>query len=274
MKLYVEMQTKYDEELHAGREAQPENVKLSHDMADILTKIESHRAQWMGMKDNMKKMKERLGKIDDEVTVEKAELVSTAGLLDQNDKLHSQIQAEERERARAQIQEEITTAKLEMEAQTGNALEEKSEQITKLEKDIENKLYEIQQFKMTLNEKDIAIQGLEKYSNSLEEKLTDAEVLLEAVKTENDELKKDQNIGVSSTEIEELKGKLELFESEKYNMFEVLMNQFQDDRKELLSRHKATQDLLASATKDIIHLAAENEQLKFSLRDALTWESK
>ena len=274
MKLYVEMQTKYDEELHAGREAQPENVKLSHDMADILTKIESHRAQWMGMKDNMKKMKERLGKIDDEVTVEKAELVSTAGLLDQNDKLRSQIQAEERERARAQIQEEITTAKLEMEAQTGNALEEKSEQITKLEKDIENKLYEIQQFKMTLNEKDIAIQGLEKYSNSLEEKLTDAEVLLEAVKTENDELKKDQNIGVSSTEIEELKGKLELFESEKYNMFEVLMNQFQDERKELLSRHKATQDLLASATKDIIHLAAENEQLKFSLRDALTWESK
>ena len=48
MKLYVEMQSKYDEELHAGREAQPENVKLSHDMADILTKIESHRAQWMG----------------------------------------------------------------------------------------------------------------------------------------------------------------------------------------------------------------------------------
>ena len=46
----------------------------------------------------LKATKERLAAVDDEVTDERAELVATAGLLDQNDKLRAQIQAEEKEK--------------------------------------------------------------------------------------------------------------------------------------------------------------------------------
>ena len=49
-------------------------------------------------RDVLKATKERLAAVDDEVTDERAELVATAGLLDQNDKLRAQIQAEEKEK--------------------------------------------------------------------------------------------------------------------------------------------------------------------------------
>jgi chromosome segregation ATPase len=264
--------------LHAGREKEPENEKISQGMSDILAKIEKMRASWIGEKENMKEWKSRLSLIDDEVTTEKAELVATAGLLDQNDKLRSQIQAEERDRARKQIEEEMLKAKQELQAEAGSELQEKSGRILELETTLEKNNVQMGDLKLEISERDKTIANLEKYSNSLEEKLTDAEVLLEAAEKDNAVMAQENAAngakGEMQSEIDELHGKLALFEDTKYNMFESLMNQFQEDRRNLVGRHKATQGLLATAMKDVLHLAEENTRLKELLQDSITFEGK
>eukprot|EP00605_Chrysophyceae_sp_TOSAG23-4_P002059 GSChrysophyteH1.ASY1.ANO1.2280.1 assembled CDS len=226
MKIYAEIQAKYDTELNAGREALPENVKMSNEMAKLLAGIEDHRTEWMTMKENMKKMKERLSKIDEEVTTERAELVATA--------------------------------------------EEKSERILQLEKELEATKYEAQQYKLTIAQKDQKISDLEKYSNSLEEKLTDSEVLLESTKADLEDMKNATKAVKSDST--DLQSKIDLLESQKYNLFEALMNQFQEDRKGLLRGHQVTKDFLTSATRDLMHMVEENKKLKADLQDAITWE--
>ena len=49
----------------------------------------------------------RLDVIEDEITDERAELVATAGLLNQNDKLREQIQTEEREKLKVEFESEL-----------------------------------------------------------------------------------------------------------------------------------------------------------------------
>ena len=52
---------------------------------------------------NHRRINNRLDTIDDEITEERAELVATAGLLSQNDKLREQIQQEEREKMKVYL---------------------------------------------------------------------------------------------------------------------------------------------------------------------------
>ncbi len=56
-------------------------------------------------------MKTRLETIDDEITDERAELVATAGLLNQNDKIREQIQQEEREKMQEEFVVELSKAR-------------------------------------------------------------------------------------------------------------------------------------------------------------------
>jgi septation ring formation regulator EzrA len=99
MKKYQVLQQEYDvigPTAEAGGAAQAKAEKIASKMADLLTKIEADRQEWMQQRDLIKQLKERLKDIEQEMTDERAELVATAGLLDQNDKLRAQIQAEER----------------------------------------------------------------------------------------------------------------------------------------------------------------------------------
>ena len=72
----------------------------------------------------------------------------------------------------------------------------------------------------------------------------------------------------------ELRGKLESLEKEKYLMFKALMGQFDKEREELLKKYTQSQELLASASKDLLHLVNENQNLKNKLKDALMFEPK
>ena len=278
MKDYADIQAKYDSELNAGRENLPENEELAIQMAAILATIEEKRVQWGDMKKKMKDRKDRLVKIEEEITDERAELVATAGLLDQNDKLREQIQEEEREKARQMIEAEIAAAKLALSAESGNAVEQNAALNEKLEK----LQIEIGQQKIQLQEKDQELEVQNKYANGLEEKLTDAEVLLEAaqqeIATRDAEIltntKKVTQYSSMQTELEALRTKVEMFESERYDMFRSLMDQFNIERKELLQRYRLSQDLLKEAAQDVMHLATQNTKLETSLEQALLWEPK
>jgi hypothetical protein len=226
----------------------------------------------------MKDMKDRLAKIDEEITDERAELVATAGLLDQNDKLREQIQAEERERAKNMIEAEIAAAKIALSAESSNAVE----QNTVLNEKLEKLQVDIGQQKMLLQEKDQELEVQNKYANGLEEKLTDAEVLLEAAQQEiatrdAEILTNTEKVAQHSsmqTELEALRTKVEMFENTRYDMFRSLMDQFNVERKELLQRYCLSQDLLKEATQDVMHLASQNSKLEQSLEQALLWEPK
>ena len=278
LKRYADMQAKYDEELHSGREHLPDNEALARSMADLLGKIEGRKAQWIKMKEEAKELKERLAKIEEEMTNERAELVATAGLLDQNDKLRDQIQAEERERAKKMIEAEIEATKLALEAQSGSALEKKSEQITMLDQKIKDQQVHMGQLKLVLEEKDKELERQVKYANTLEEKLSDAEALLEAAQLEiaSNAVSKEKLLQsqLQQTELEELRAKLETLEKARYEMFSSLMDHFNAERRELLARYRGSQDLLVQATQDIVHLAGRNSKLQEDLEQALLWEPK
>jgi isopentenyl diphosphate isomerase/L-lactate dehydrogenase-like FMN-dependent dehydrogenase len=76
------------------------------------------------VRNELKVDKERLIMIDTEIEEERAELVATAGLLDENDKLRKEIQLEEREKAKEMIKAELAEARKnidsEIEQERGN----------------------------------------------------------------------------------------------------------------------------------------------------------
>ena len=72
----------------------------------------------------------------------------------------------------------------------------------------------------------------------------------------------------------ELRVKLEALEKEKYLMFKALMTQFDKEREELLDKYRRSQELLTSASQDVLHLHQENVDLKSKLRDAVTFEPR
>ena len=98
-----------------AKESSEKAEKIATEMAELLTKIETNRSTWMANRETLKTTKDRLGAVDEEITDERAELVATAGLLDQNDKLRAQIQAEEREKMSVLMEEEIAQQRQKME---------------------------------------------------------------------------------------------------------------------------------------------------------------
>jgi hypothetical protein len=272
MKEYSQLQLKYDEALKAGNESLPENEEIAKHMADILKWIDGRRSQWVTLKAEIKSMKDRLANIEDEIIAEKAELVATAGLLDQNDKLRASIEEEEREKAKNIIETEILAAKKKYEDEHGSELIEKSELINSLQDEISKEKLHKRELQMEVQEKEKKIADLEKYSSKLEEKVADAEVLLEASREENASLLKKTDSTSSHEDFEKLQGKLAVFENTKYDMFEALMDQFNDDRKDLLKKYQESQTLLKQASNDIMYLSQQNNKMKALLQESLTWE--
>ena len=224
MKAYSDMQQKYDAELQAGNEKKPENIQLSLEMAEKLSQIENSRALWVKLKDTMKNDKIRLTDIDEEITEERAELVATAGLLDQNDKLRKQIQEEERARAKDMIETEIAATKAKLEAEQGNVLTEKSEHIDSLEKEISALRLEVKEGAISIKELQSQLSQSEEYTNKMEEKLADAEVGRDEAHKElvviKEELEKSketiQQAEKDKVELEALRNQQKEFEEQKY----------------------------------------------------------
>ena len=152
-------------------------------MNKLIQRIENDRAEWLEKREVLKQLKEKFLNIEGEVTDERAELVATSGILEQNDKLRQQIQEEERVKAQDLIQSEIKAAKeqyeREKETVRGSIEAEMSDTINKMQGEIMDYKFKFENAEKEgsrLQESTTQLQG---YIDTLENRATDAEVQAE-----------------------------------------------------------------------------------------------
>ena len=151
MKKYQILSTNYEESVKALENIDETNlieiktlktkaIQIQSNMTLLLSNVEKDRNEWTKRRELLIKIRERLNEIDDIITDEKAELVAFAGLLDQNDKLRTQIQEEERAKAREIIDNELALARIQLEKEKlsvrGTIEEEIAEEMIILQKSI------------------------------------------------------------------------------------------------------------------------------------------
>jgi len=322
MKKYQTLQLSYDtlskqliESADSKNDEDPERElivksqaeKLASDMSTLLINIEKDRNDWLKRREALLQLKENLTVIDEKITDEKAELVAFTGLLDENNKIRSQIQDEEREKARLLIDKEISEAKeklvKEMENVRGTIEEELAGQMNHLKMQVAEKHSQYMNEKQINEDLVVKLNELRVYSDSLEIRLADAEVEMEASDLEIEkltiELEKLENLKIVNKELEnqlvnekqkneELVRKLQednvklqqsdkehtlkVLEEEKYILFKTLMNEFEEERKVMQDRLVDSERHLTSCIKDIMYLSRKNEELKQQLQQSLLWE--
>eukprot|EP00604_Paraphysomonas_vestita_P002850 CAMPEP_0174818366 /NCGR_PEP_ID=MMETSP1107-20130205/1032_1 /TAXON_ID=36770 /ORGANISM="Paraphysomonas vestita, Strain GFlagA" /LENGTH=592 /DNA_ID=CAMNT_0016030107 /DNA_START=633 /DNA_END=2411 /DNA_ORIENTATION=+ len=288
-------------------EKKAKKTQYAQEMQALLSEVEIQKAKWIEKKDALKVVRSKIGQIEENIDSEKADLVVAHGLLDQNDKLRQKIHEEERSKAREQIAKEINDvrAKLDEERQAvrGTIEAEVANEIAQIRKELEdcqNKLSNAEEEKKRLYEQN---DELREYSEKLENRLADAEALHEAAETtitnlkeevkEKDKLtdqltkaqiekgellkKFEQDIiefnKLKAEEIEtKLAHQLKLYEEEKYKLFKSLMDNFMEERQTLENKCKDVQKLLNHATKDIVFLAQQNEDLHRRMTEMAAWE--
>ena len=169
--------------------------QLSAEMNQSILRIEADRAQWMENKETLKQIKEDLLSVDEELTDERAELVATSGILDQNDKLRQQIQDEERAKAQGLIESEISAAKalLEQEKQLvrGSIEAEMAEAMNIMKGQIKEYKSKAEFAEKEVTRLTSSTTQLQSYIDTLENRATDAEVDAERSAGEIDGLKKE-----------------------------------------------------------------------------------
>ena len=256
-------------------------------MHELLNKIEFEKQKWVDRKDTHKRIKFRLQELEDQLTEARAELVATAGMLDQNDKLRSKIQEEERQKARYIIEKEINDAKAKLD-------EERLRSRGSIEAVFEFKLSiaEAQANELSVERELVAKERdellkqnkkLQEKVDSFEEKLAEKETEYDVAASEADDLaeektflqaqldelqeqgrKKEELLQKQIDELKkETKQKLSIQEAQhrdeieemRFHIFQTLMQSFEQERQELLGKIDSTQSLLKDAAKVIrIHI--------------------
>ena len=279
---YQALQKEYEEKSASGDDV----GELPVHMAMKLAEIESLREKWKDNRETFKSLKKRLEQVEEEITDERAELVATTGLLEQNDKIRKSIQEEERAKARATIDAELEAAKSKLENERSNLKNEiereMNDNLTKLTERISELTVALSERDETLNSQEKQINEMKQYSDSLEEQLTEAVVFtesaqadaasrekmereLEALRKENEKLK------IEAATINEAGSTV--MREEKYSLFKKMMNFFEEERTNMNTRYNELQHVLKQATKDITYLAKENESLRSELAQAVAYEA-
>ena len=224
----------------------------------------------------------RLDVIEDEITDERAELVATAGLLNQNDKLREQIQQEEREKMKIEFEGELVKAKQTLDLERQNVRDVIN---SEMQQEKDNFRSEIKLLKSLLHAEEVKnaetserLAQAVTYSESLEVRLADSEVAQEEVQGETQRLQEQinaletENSRLTASE-KEMRAELEhvgkdgqntieaykeemlkKVEEAKYEMFRHLMDAFEQERKVLEKAHNHTQGLLSQAAKVLLLL--------------------
>lgn len=320
MKEYQKMQGVYDEMMEAmqsnnGETAEMQQIatqaeQIATQMSKLLMSIEDNRNAWVARREALKGMKNRLSDLEDEVTDERAELVATAGLLDQNEKLRVQIQEEERAAAKVMIDSELSLAREVLEKERlgvrGAIEEEISSEMSKLKTELNTHKFNFQQSTHKVKELEGRVLVLQQYADELEGKVADAEVAeefsqreisrLDALQIETARVKDLRILELESRISEQSKGHESIidqlkaeeiinynrkikqltdnFNEEKFQLFSSLMDNFELERKSLTDKLNETQKLLIHAGKDVIFLSQNSDELRKSLSQALHWEGR
>lgn len=289
-----------EEQSQQVREKTEAAEAMANSMIQLLTKIENDRLKYTERRDALKRMRGRLDLIEEEVTEERAELVATAGLLNQNDKLREQIQEEEREKMKEQFEMELQQARDKLDEERNNVRQTIT---SELEQSMEELKSEIKMLKNLLKVEETKNAELAarnqrslEYADELEQRLADSEVAQEVWQAETEKMKEEQlnqqeqivrlteernQVLLSRTELEKThkeeleRRKLEVkkaVEEAEFGMFKKLMDQFVEERKLMEKQHAHTQTLLSQAAKDVLYLTQKNQELNSALNQAIYYE--
>jgi hypothetical protein len=260
---------------------------IEQEMADLLNAIEQDRSRLLDKREILRTLKSQQEKIDDQLSADRAELVTTHGLLDENEKLRAAIQQEERLKARGAIEAELAAEKQllehEREAMKSSVMEEVQDalnhQLLQLRQRLEEKDHEKQEMQ-------ILIDDLHREQDDLENKLAECEVKLESAiesqlrrerdlseaKKQNEELlcKLTAQAKAHESIVNELKSSAEaaltsaLADSwqqearastaRQYDLFRDLMRAFEKEREGFEEQYKDLQRLLNKALGDVLYL--------------------
>lgn len=261
----------------ARKEHEKQAENLANEMIPLLTSIEQDRQKFTEKKQKMNLLKTRLQKIEEEITDERAELVATAGVLNQNDKIREQIQQEERLKLQSEFDRELQVKKEELEREKLEVRETISMELdTKMKKMhaealMSKSLMKIEKAKNA--ELNSRFKELKSDYETLEAKFADTEVAneeaMKRIDEMNSELANREDVIASLTkelqsrneEIENLRREsLEMtnrmkeehkamVEESKYEMFKKMMDTWNEERKLMEMKHNQTQKLLVQATK-------------------------
>jgi chromosome segregation ATPase len=219
----------------------------------------------------------RLDTIEDELTDERAELVATAGILNQNDKLREQIQQEEREKMKVEFESELQKAKQNLDLERQNVRETLDSEYQGERDRLKSEIKLLRSLLHAEETKNAELSGRNKqateYAEDLESRLVASEVEKEELQVEVTRLKQEaedmklkheeelqrevqarEQLETTSKEgqktVEAYKGDmLRHVEEAKYEMFRQLMDVFEKERAVLEKAHSRTQELLTLAAK-------------------------
>lgn len=270
--------------------------EIARTMITLLSTIEETRQQYTEQRTALKKLKERLDLIEIELTDERGELVATTGLLSQNDKLREQIQVEEREKMRVQLEQEMLKQKSLMDEERKNVRETISSELEKEMQDLRSEAAKLKS-QLTLEQAKCAEYAQQEklgqeYAEELEQRLADSEVEIEESRGEQAKLLSriqalvDEREQLSRAE-QQLRNELDevygdqihaeadidrRIEEAKFEVFSQLMDMFERERYSLHTDHMNTKRLLKQAVEDIGYLTARNTELSQSLERAIQYE--
>jgi hypothetical protein len=282
---------------------------LASAMSDLVTQVESDRILWQQQRDDLEALKLKLTEISDEIIDEKAELVTFAGLLDQNDKLRSQIQDEERAKAKQIMDEEMALAREALEREKDHVRDSiESEMLEKMEsmqrdlltarqdleaetqksKNLNDELLEQWEFcanlehqlrEATLKQQEAeaeaarAIVAMEQVvSSTIDQRVSELQDELQAAEMRHqDEIEELQRAHAIEREQMQQQHRLHM-EDVKYDLFKHLMDSFSEERSGMQEQIRQLQQLLQQAASDVAFLSKRNDELKVVLTQSLQWE--
>ncbi|CAM9240011.1 unnamed protein product [Ectocarpus sp. 12 AP-2014] len=282
MAQYQKAQTDFD----ALPPGDPKRDEAEGAMGALLDRIEAKRAILLAAKESAERTRKDARKLDARLTEERAELVASNGLLDQNERLRAAIVAEEREKFQS-----------EKEALVEAAVEEEKRRILEQKEEMEKSADEIREGflrKEALLEgkiKKLELEGRESDARSeahmndkeeLENKLAEAEVALDYAQAEVAELR--GKITAKDTEIAEAKSARggggggtdaegeEARKDEEYEIFKALLGAFDEERRRFRARLREQELLMQDAVRDMLYLKESNDELRLKLKQAADWD--
>lgn len=165
---------------NVAEQRQPEQQAeaLANEMIPLLTQIDQDRQKFTEKKQAMNIAKQRLTNLGVEITEERAELVATAGVLNQNDKIREQIQQEERQRLQEEFEKELADAKEKIEKERLEVRENISSEMQGQMEKLRTEIKMLQSLKKIEENKNVEwterYKALHEYADDLEGKLVDS----------------------------------------------------------------------------------------------------
>lgn len=260
---------------------------ITDELHTLMTQIEQDRAEFLRLGELHKVSKLRMTALEEELTDERAELVSTAGLLEQNDKIRSQIQEEERKAAQAMIETELAAERLKMQREReshGKDLGTIEAELAVARKANESLTLQLGLRDRELDEAKTAAAAARSYADQLEERISSAEAEAEgllAVQQEVTHLKEelsaaqaDGGVGALVSKLAEAQARAQELEKQGFDMFATLMDRFREEQAQEAAKLHEARAMLGQAANDIAFLQQHNAQLSRQLKEALAYEPK